>query len=70
MIKSINVRDITVVQAGLFWFALSFSLINLAVDIAYTISIRELATNRRDDTPCEEYALPTVRKRRWSCSSP
>ncbi|MBK8021192.1 MAG: ABC transporter permease [Chloroflexi bacterium] len=37
MIESINVRDITVVQAGLFWFALSFALINLAVDIAYTI---------------------------------
>ncbi len=37
MIESINVRDITVVQAGLFWFALSFALINLAVDITYTI---------------------------------
>lgn len=37
MIDSINVRDITVVQAGLFWFALSFILINLAVDILYTI---------------------------------
>ena len=37
MIESINVRDITVVQAGLFWFALSFALINLAVDIAYTL---------------------------------
>jgi peptide/nickel transport system permease protein len=36
MIESINVRDITVVQAGLLWFALSFMLINLAVDIAYT----------------------------------
>lgn len=36
MIESINVRDITVVQAGLFWFALSFMLINLAVDILYT----------------------------------
>lgn len=36
MIESINVRDITVVQAGLFWFALSFALINLAVDVAYT----------------------------------
>jgi glutathione transport system permease protein len=36
MIESINVRDITVVQAGLFWFALSFILINLAVDILYT----------------------------------
>jgi glutathione transport system permease protein len=37
MIDSINVRDITVVQAGLFWFALSFILINLVVDILYTI---------------------------------
>lgn len=36
MIESINVRDITVVQAGLFWFALSFILINLIVDILYT----------------------------------
>ncbi len=36
MIESINVRDITVVQAGLFWFALAFALINLAVDVAYT----------------------------------
>lgn len=35
MIESINVRDITVVQAGLFWFALSFILINFAVDILY-----------------------------------
>lgn len=37
MIESINVRDITVVQAGLFWFALTFILINLAVDILYTL---------------------------------
>ncbi len=36
MIESINVRDITVVQAGLLWFAASFALINLAVDVAYT----------------------------------
>jgi peptide/nickel transport system permease protein len=36
MIESINVRDITVVQAGLFWFAISFILINLIVDIMYT----------------------------------
>lgn len=35
MIESINVRDITVVQAGLFWFALSFILINFAVDMLY-----------------------------------
>lgn len=36
MIESINVRDIAVVQAGLLWIALSFALINLAVDVAYT----------------------------------
>lgn len=36
MIESINVRDITIVQAGLFWFALSFILINLVIDILYT----------------------------------
>jgi peptide/nickel transport system permease protein len=36
MIESINVRDITVVQAGLLWFALSFALINLIVDVSYT----------------------------------
>lgn len=35
MIESINVRDITVVQAGLFWFALSFLMINFVVDILY-----------------------------------
>jgi peptide/nickel transport system permease protein len=37
MIDSISVRDITVVQAGLFWFALSFMLINLCVDLLYTL---------------------------------
>jgi len=37
MIESIDVRDITVVQAGLFWFALSFILINLAVDVLYGV---------------------------------
>lgn len=36
MIDSINIRDITVVQAGLLWFATSFVLINLAVDVLYT----------------------------------
>jgi peptide/nickel transport system permease protein len=36
MIESINVRDITIVQAGLLWFAISFVLINLAVDVLYT----------------------------------
>jgi peptide/nickel transport system permease protein len=37
MIEAISIRDITVVQAGLFWFALSFMVINLCVDILYTI---------------------------------
>ncbi len=37
MIDSINVRDITVVQAGLFWFALSFILINFIVDLLYAV---------------------------------
>jgi len=36
MIESIHVRDITVVQAGLLFFATSFILINLAVDLLYT----------------------------------
>ncbi|MGQ9593014.1 MAG: ABC transporter permease [Anaerolineae bacterium] len=36
MVDSINIRDITVVQAGLLWFATSFVLINLLVDILYT----------------------------------
>ncbi len=37
MIEAINVRDITVVQAALFWFALTFILINLIIDIVYTL---------------------------------
>jgi peptide/nickel transport system permease protein len=36
MIESIHIRDITVVQAGLLYFAVSFVLINLIVDILYT----------------------------------
>jgi peptide/nickel transport system permease protein len=36
MLDALNVRDITVVQAGLFWFALSFILINLVIDLLYT----------------------------------
>jgi peptide/nickel transport system permease protein len=36
MIESINVRDITIVQAGLLWFAISFVMINLIVDVLYT----------------------------------
>ncbi len=35
MIDSISVRDNTVVQAGLFWFALTFILINYAIDVIY-----------------------------------
>ncbi len=35
MIESINVRDATVVQAGLFWFSLTFILINYALDAFY-----------------------------------
>ena len=37
MIDSISVRDNTVVQAGLLWFALSFILINYAVDVIYIL---------------------------------
>ena len=37
MIDSISVRDNTVVQAGLIWFALSFILINYAIDVIYII---------------------------------
>lgn len=37
MIDSINVRDNTVVQAGLFWFALTFILINYAIDVLYIL---------------------------------
>ena len=36
MIESIHIRDITVVQAGLLFFATSFVLINLVIDILYT----------------------------------
>jgi ABC-type dipeptide/oligopeptide/nickel transport system permease component len=36
MIESIHIRDITIVQAGLLFFATSFVLINLIVDILYT----------------------------------
>ncbi len=37
MIDSISVRDNTVVQAGLLFFALSFILINYAIDVIYII---------------------------------
>ena len=36
MIDAIGLRDITIVQAGVFWFAITFMLINLAVDVLYT----------------------------------
>lgn len=37
MIDSLRIRDITVVQAGLLWFAVSFSLVNLGIDMLYTV---------------------------------
>lgn len=37
MIDSISIRDITIVQASLLFFATSFVLINLVVDILYTV---------------------------------
>lgn len=37
IIEAINVRDITVVQAGVLWFALTFVLINLIVDLTYSL---------------------------------
>jgi peptide/nickel transport system permease protein len=37
MIEAIGARDVTIIQAGVFWFALSFLMINLAVDISYTL---------------------------------
>ena len=37
MIDSISVRDNTVVQAGLLWIALSFILINYAIDVIYIV---------------------------------
>jgi ABC-type dipeptide/oligopeptide/nickel transport system permease component len=35
MVESISVRDITVVQAGLLWFSLSFLIINFVIDLLY-----------------------------------
>jgi peptide/nickel transport system permease protein len=37
MIEAIGLRDVTIIQAGVFWFALSFLFINLAVDVSYTL---------------------------------
>lgn len=37
IIEAINVRDITVVQAGVLWFAIAFVAINLIVDLTYTL---------------------------------
>jgi len=37
IIEAINVRDITVVQAGVLWFAITFVLINLIVDLTYAV---------------------------------
>jgi peptide/nickel transport system permease protein len=35
IIEAINVRDITVVQAGVLWFAITFVVVNLLVDLTY-----------------------------------
>ncbi|HCU98347.1 MAG TPA: ABC transporter permease [Chloroflexi bacterium] len=37
VIESIHVRDITVVQAAVFWFSFSFIMINLIVDLLYSV---------------------------------
>ncbi len=36
LIEAINVRDITVVQAGVLWFAIAFVGINLIIDLTYS----------------------------------
>jgi peptide/nickel transport system permease protein len=36
IVEAISVRDITVVQAGVLWFAITFVTINLIVDITYS----------------------------------
>ena len=37
VIEAIHVRDITVVQAAVFWYSLSFIMINLLVDLLYSV---------------------------------
>jgi len=37
VIEAIHVRDITVVQAAVFWFSLTFIMINLLVDLLYSV---------------------------------
>ena len=37
VVEAINVRDITVVQAAVFWFSLTFIMINLLVDLLYSV---------------------------------
>lgn len=37
IVDAINVRDITVVQAGVLWFAITYVVINLIVDITYSL---------------------------------
>lgn len=37
IVDSINVRDITVVQAGVLWFSITYVLINLVVDLSYSL---------------------------------
>jgi peptide/nickel transport system permease protein len=37
MLEAVGLRDLTVVQAGVFWFALTFIVINLTMDVLYTV---------------------------------
>lgn len=37
IVDAIGVRDITVVQAGVLWFAITFVVINLIVDLTYSL---------------------------------
>jgi len=37
MIEAVGFRDLAVVQAGVFWFALTFMFINLLMDVLYTV---------------------------------
>lgn len=37
IVDAISVRDITVVQAGVLWFAITFVVINLIVDLTYSL---------------------------------
>lgn len=37
MLEAVSLRDLTVAQAGVFWFALTFIVINLTMDVLYTV---------------------------------